>query len=513
MEGLPVKAAADGWVSRIRVDSRGFGKALYITHPNGYVTVYGHLRSFEEPVAGLVRKAQEKDEVFEVELYPKKNEIRVKKGQVIALSGNTGGTTGPHLHFEIRDAVTEQPINPMLFGWNFPDNIPPTLKHLRVFPVREAGMLEKCDTAITYEIMQSEGINYVNIPDYIQASGSIAFGFESSDQIDGSSATLGIYAAEFYIDGQLAYQWRMDKLDFSEQRYVNAHIDYLSQVRDGYTIERCHRLPGNHFSLIYNDTTATGYSIFSDDAAHDLKFVAHDFAGNSSQIEFQIIAYSSLFNNPYLTRPEGSVLVSNLKGIAIHKSHLDVTIPNGAVYDNFFYTDRESKNEALVSSQFTVGNDLVAIGTPITVSIKPNRPIPDSLKGKTVLVRIGDDGRYQWLASTWDNDFVSAKSRRFGNFGLTLDTVPPAVSKEYVPADLNTSRGLIVQISVKDQLSGLKTYRGTIDGQWHLFEYDAKNDLLVGDVSKLPQNKEHAIEITATDQVGNTTVWKSTFWF
>jgi len=313
MEGLPVMAAADGYVSRIKIDAEGFGKAIYITHPNGFVTVYGHLQKFTAPINEYVKKSQYEKQTFEIELYPKSKEYKVKKGEVIGYSGNTGSTSGPHLHFEIRDQETEEPINPLLFGLPLADTTKPVLQWVRVFPVREAGVVNKSDSAVTYEIMQTDGINYLNTTDYIQAVGLIGFGFGVTDHQEGSTSELGIYSAELYVDAQLAYVWHMDRFNFNDTRYVNAHIDYVSKERDGRIIERCFRLPGNHLN-IYPDTTITGYQNFTEDIAHDIKFVAKDFKGNATQLEFQVVTYSSMNNVPYQAKPEGAMLVTNKNG-------------------------------------------------------------------------------------------------------------------------------------------------------------------------------------------------------
>jgi hypothetical protein len=511
-EGIPVKAAAEGYISRIKVASDGFGKALYITHPNGYVTVYGHLKRFSDAVDALVISTQYAQQKYEIELFPKSRDFKVNKGEIIAFSGNTGGTTGPHLHFEIRDQETEEPINPLNFGFRVQDNIPPSISHVRVFPVREAGIVGRTDSAITYEMQEMNGFFSLNTPDYVQAHGYLGIGFEAFDQMDLSSSRLGIYAAELHVDGNIVYSWRQDRFNFNDTRMVNAHTDYLSTLRDKLSIERFFRLPGNYLK-IYADTTQTGYLEFTDDDSHDIKLVARDYNGNVTEFSFPILSYSTLSNEPYQPKPDGSVLVSNQKGLAIHKANLNVVIPAGALYEDIYYNDTESKSNTYLSSVFNVGNPYDALHIPITVAIKPQMKIPEHHAGKAVIVSIGEYGELISQGGEWKGEFLSAKCKNFGSFAIMLDTLPPAISKEYVPADMNTYRGAIVQIKITDELSGIQSYSGMIDGKWHLFEYDKKNSMLTADISKVTMNTEHPIEIIVTDERGNTGKWVSKFWY
>lgn len=511
-EGVPVMAAAEGYISRIKISSTGYGKALYITHPNGYVTVYGHLQKFTQAVNEYVRKAQYEQKTFEIELTPKSKEFRVKKAEVIAYSGSTGGAEGPHLHFEIRDKETEEPINPLLFGIPIHDHVAPEFKYIRIFPTPEAGILDKTDTAITYEVQQVDGVNILNTPDFVQAFGMNAIGFGAIDRQEYSDAELGIYSAELYVDGALAYSWKMDRFNFEDTRLANAHTDYLSRKRDNLVIERCFRLPGNHLG-IYGDPTQIGYQNWTEDASHDIKITLRDFSGNTSLIEFQIVSYSSMFDHPYQQRPPGGVLVTNAKGIAIHKSSLDVIIPAGAVYDDFYYYDGERKSPNYLSTVFSVGDPYVALNTPVTLGIKPLSPVSDSLKRKALIAILHPDGTMSGTGGEWNGPFLVSKIRQFGEFGIVLDTIAPLVAKEYVPADLNSSRGAVIQVKIKDDLSGISSYSGTLDGHWHLFEYDEKNNLLVADLSALDTNKEHKVNLDVTDKAGNTNHWVYTFWF
>lgn len=512
-EGVSVRAAADGYVSRIKVSASGFGRVLYVTHPNGYVTVYAHLQKFRDDLREYMRSEQLKQKSYEIELFPKKGEFKVTKGQEIALSGNSGNSQGPHLHFEIRDEKSEDPLNPLLFGLPVEDHQPPVLRALRVYPELEGGMVETTDTARSYNIFPWDTLYGVETGEYIKVYGICSVGFDVYDKQEGSDAELGIHSAELYIDGIKTYQWINNRLDFDDTRYANAHSDYEVRKRDGVHMERCYRMSGNHFLPIYPDTGLTGIFEFTGDDSHDLRFLAHDFYGNTCNITFQLQSYSPLANKPYQTHPEGALLVTPAKGIAVHHDNLDVIIPSGAVYEPMYYYDDELPNRRGLSNTYYVGNPYEALHVPITVSIKPAAAVSDSLKSKVLMARLEPDGSLIGQGGAWNKEFLTAKTREFGRYFLALDTVAPTVTKEYYPADLNTSRGGIVQLIVKDDLSGLKTYSPVIDGQWQLAEFDAKTGLLTIDLSGLTLNQQHQIELTVTDERGNTQVWKDGFWW
>lgn len=511
-EGRPVSASAAGYISRIKIASDGYGKALYITHPNGYVTVYGHLQKFTQAVNEYVRRIQYEKQTFELDINLKPKDFPVKQDEVIAYSGASGGAEGPHLHFEIRDEETEEPINPFLFGLFAFDGISPELKYIRIYPTPEAGIVNQTDSSVIYETQSSDGILMLNTPNYVQAYGYIGFGVGAVDRIDNSQASLGIYSAEMYVDNQLAYTWKYDRFNFNDTKQANAHIDYTSYVRDRNTIERFFRLPGNHLN-IYDDSIKLGTQYFAEETSHDIKMVVKDFAGNKSQIEFPVIVYATLNQYKYQGHPQDAMLVTNAKGVAIHKAKLDVSIPSDAVYEDYYYTDSEIKSPQYLSNTYRVGSWYEALNVPITVGIKPETVLADSLMAKAIIAEVLSDGTLKGRGGNWNNKFVSAQVPTFGDYTVVLDTVPPVVVKDYVPADMNSYRGPLIQFIAKDNLSRIKSYSGKVDGKWMLFEFDKKTGLLQCDVSSLMENKEHKVELTVTDERNNVTKFNFDFYF
>lgn len=512
MEGRPVSAAADGYISRIKVASDGFGKALYITHPNGFVTVYGHLQKFTAPVNEYIKKLQYEKQTFELDINLKPKDFVVKQDEVIAYSGQTGGAQGPHLHFEIRDEKTEEPLNPLLFGLKAFDGLSPEIKYIRIYPTPEAGIVNFTDSSVLYETQSSDGILMLNALDNPVVYGYISFGVGTIDHIDNSSGELGIYSAELSVDNKPVYSWQYDRFNFNETKQANAHIDYTSYIRDRTTIERFYKLPGNHLT-IYSDPLQLGTQYFIEDGQHDIKIVVKDFSGNKSQIEFVVQVNSALNSKPYQSHPQDAVLVTNEKGVALHKSNLDVAIPTDAVYEDMYYTDQEMKSPQYLSSTYRIGSWYEPLNLPITIGIKPEKEIADSLKSKVIVAEVQRFGKMKGRGGVWSGKMVSAQVPSFGDYTLVMDTIAPEIEKLYVPADLNSYRGGVIQFKITDNLSAIKSYTGKVDGKWMLFEYDKKNDQLTCDVSSMAVNKEHKAELVVIDERNNVRNYEYVFYY
>ena len=505
VQGKSVYAAADGYVSRIKVSSTGFGKAIYITHPNGFVTVYAHLQSFSEPVDKWVRKVQYKNESFEIDEAVQPDKFKIKKGSVIALSGNSGSSTGPHLHFEIRDERTEEPINPLLFGYQITDTIKPDIKSARFYPVTGQGVVIDADLPRTYEVVQSEGRYVIPVTDYIQVFGKVGFEFSLTDYQNNNPSSLGIYSMQLVVDTHQVFSMKYDRLNFSDTRYVNAHIDYEALYDDNEVFERCFRLPGDKLKL-YGDTSVTGFYEFLEDGVHDVSLTVKDFNGNTTHFTFQLLSYSSLVSAAYRTPPEDYFTMLPEKGLAIHKSEIEIIIPANSIYDVLLFTSMQlSKREGCYSHAYNVGDPHVPLHNSIILSMKPLN-LPETLKQKAVIVSFNKKNKMVYEGNEWNKEFLSCKTKHFGTFAITADTVAPLISIESLPADKHKD-GPALRLNINDELSGIKSWRVTIDGKWHLFDYDAKNKLLSSRLDEFTAGKKHAMVVTATDAVGNTSTF------
>jgi hypothetical protein len=509
-EGKPVLSAADGYVSRIKVASNGFGKALYITHPNGYVTVYAHLKSFTEPIQRFVLKEQYKQLSFEVELNPNPKEFRITKGKVIAYSGNSGDSEGPHLHFEIRDAATEEPINPLLFGFAVKDTIPPLVKAVRIIPVQSLGVVNTTDTAASYNVVRNGGEYKLDIRDYVQVYGLIGLAVNASDSRQGSSSRLGIYSVEVTVDSEVVYRYKLDRFNFNETRYANALIDYGELMRDHLIFIRCTRLPGNHLRP-EPDPLENGIIEFDDDDAHDVAITLSDFNGNSSVIKFQLLSYASLADLPSQPVPQDAYAVTDKKGIALHQSNLEVSIPSGAVYEKTMFTTYEMPvREKFFSHVYRIGDDIVPIHSFVNIGIKPVN-IPDQLKPKAVIVSLDENNRMQSEGGDWIEPFLFAKVKHFGEFAIAVDTISPIIRKLYSLSTIAKEEKL--QFKISDDLSGIKNYSATLDGKWFLFEYSSRDHLLTGDLSGVSKKSSHQLKLVVTDKRDNVSAFEDVFTF
>ena len=509
-EGKSVYAAADGYVSRIKISNNGFGKAIYITHPNGFVTVYGHLKKFNPAIEQYVLKVQYEQKSYEVELMPNKNELIVKKKEVIAFSGSTGDAEGPHLHFEIRDGATEEPINPLLFGLHVNDSLPPVISNFRIFPVADKGILKNTDTASTFNVLKTSSGFKVSTKDTPEVYGSIGFGIEVTDHQQNSEASLGIYSVELKIDHSSIYQYEMDRINFNDMRYVNAHIDYRSKLRDNITIQRCFRLPGNHLN-IYPDTTKKGYLVCTKKGIHDLEFIVRDYIGNQSVLNVQLVCNPALSNSTYQPAPKNGTMISEQKGIQIHQTDLAVVIPAGAVYDVYpFETSVTAAKKGMFSPVYQIGDVFVPIHSYMAIGIKPVN-LPDKLISKAVLVSIDRLGTKNYEGGSWDGKFLTAKVKHFGEFTLGVDTIAPVVVKEYHDGDLK--RNSTLRFKISDEFSGIKSFNAMVDGKWLLMEYNKRESMLAGDISALSKNMKHHLVLKVTDKKNNETTYEEIFYY
>jgi len=507
--GLEVDAAADGFISRIAISPIGFGRVLYIDHPNGTTTVYGHLESFAPQIDEYIRNIQYEKETFTIDQTVPAGLFPVKKGEPIAKSGNAGSSVGPHLHFEIRRTKEEIMLNPLMFNMPVKDKLKPIVQALMVYPLSDDASVSGKQTPQKFEITKTPNGYQLKLNQPISVFGKIGFGVQSVDLLDGSPNRCGIYSIKLSFDNTLIYSFTLDEVPIGETKYVNSQMDYALAIRSGQRLYRTWLEPGNKLQ-IYDTVEKRGIVDVTDGKAHQVRYEISDVYGNSTSMAFKVQS-KEVKVNPLPTKGE---LFKYNKHNQIKDDGIKFSIPEGALYSDVdFQYKRKAALPKFYSPVFQLHNGSVALHFACPLRIKAVN-LPENLQSKAMLAQIDPStGRIYSATGKYDDGWVEGNIRTLGSYALAVDTEAPKITSlntanKKAPQDPN-----ILKFKVTDNLSGIETFRGTIDGKWVLFEYDLKNNLLsyTFDKTRFKFGGNHQLILEVTDFKGNTSTYKTNF--
>jgi murein DD-endopeptidase MepM/ murein hydrolase activator NlpD len=499
-EGLKVYASAEGYVSRIKISTFGNGKTIYITHPNGYTSVYAHLQKAVGPIQDFITTTHYKEQSFEIEMYLKPGEIPIKKGEWIAVSGNTGASEGPHLHYEIRDSKSEFIINPMLFGFDSGcrDTKKPTISGLYVYPLFSSTVNTSKRPILLNTALQKDG---TYLADKVLANGPIGFGIIANDYDDVSFNNNGVYSVNSFLNGQPKFGYQFDTHSFDDMRYVNALIDYAKYKKTGQRVQKL--FMKNKYDLAFINTDETEGQIIPTPNLDDVyRIEVADFFGNKSVITVPIQYDSSVSLIPAEPVVSNYFLMANKDNI-FEKENASVFFPAGTFYDDF------ALNFDVRDKILYLHDDSVPAHSNFTISLTDNT-LSKELQEKTFIARL--DGEQINYNSTYRKDSVfSAKVKTLGKYKLVTDILAPKVSIAK-PIEGKWVSQDAIQLQISDLGSGIKTYNGFLNGQWVLFEYDNKTRTITHYFNDdFLLNGANELKVIVTDAMGNSTTFETHF--
>ncbi len=559
-EGLPVYATYDGYVSELRVQTAGYGNVVFITHPNGYISVYGHLKTFAEPFASYIKQKRFKNQSFEIKLNPDSQQFPIKKGQIIGLSGNTGGSGGPHLHFEIRD-LANNILNPLYFGFKeILDNIPPLFRSLSIKPMDINAKLNGEFAKKTYFPQKKNNIYSITTP--IKASGKIGISIDAIDKMDGASNSNGVSCVELFVDGKEVYYFHLEKYSNDKSLDMNIHTDYANEKNGGNRLHKLFIEDGNTELHVYKRFENNGKINIEENKTHAITIKIWDSYENGSELNFDIIGEktvdSSVFspnNSPTIlkTSIEENTLVikalnpkKNNSNLMLRINNSNVLVPinylknKEAVYlwdlrkglpsmltldtiqKKLFLTkiiapaNNETYNADKLNISFetgtlydtlyleinkfdkktTIGNAAIPLKKPITITQKIDT-LPSIFNKSSVYYVFRD--KKKMLKSNWNGHMVNYKSAELGNFEVLTDTIPPKIK-------LNTSSANYFSATISDNLSGIKEFKAYINDQFVLTDYDYKKALIWSIKRDTSETFKGKLKIKVTDNQNNETI-------
>ncbi len=493
-ENLPVFAAADGYISHIKIEKLGYGKAIYIKHPNGYTTVYAHLNSFYDSLEQYVKNKQYKDKQWEQDFDLPEDLFKVVQGQFIANSGNTGGSAGPHLHFEIRDTKTGNNLNPLLFGLDVPDAIPPVIYSLFWYDRRYSVY-----TVQPQQIAIIKKNNFYATNSIIKiGSQVITLGLRMEDLNNTSPFRYGVYHAALYMDDSLLFEYRLNNFSYDDSRYVNACMDYKRWTESNQGIQYLSILPGNQLN-IFTPLQGGGKIALNDTSTHKIEIEISDEKQNISTINFSV-QYDSSSSKNY-TLPAGATVCDVNEANNIATANAQINFDANAFYDALPLSVYEtlSTSTKQISPTIHIGDYTIPVHDSFNVSIKTNI-INDSIKDKVVMQLISGNSS-SVIKGEWKDDWMQGSFDELGDIRLLIDTTAPVISPIAWKSNtvFKAQKNLIIKC--KDDISKITNFKATLDSNWLMFA--RKNDYFIYTFDEHCKSGSHTLIITAKDVAGN----------
>ena len=505
--GQKVYSIDEGYISRISISPYGYGKALYIDHPSGITTVYGHLNRFTRKLDSLVKARQYAAESFGINLTFPAGELPVRRGELIAFSGNTGSSGGPHLHFEIRDTQTEEILNPLTcFRHQIKDTRTPDIKSLMIYP--EGGIVNgsarKKQIPVT---RRSDGTPRIEVP--VTAWGKIGIGLKAYDYMDGTTNTYGIYSIELQVDSQTVFSFKSDRFSFGESRYLNSLIDYEEYRAKRSFFIKSYIDPGNRLRMCTAPANGPGILKIDREKEYRCTYILRDAYHNTTTLSFTILGVKQPL--PPVPGKQQEQLGWD-EAHTIRKNDMKLEIPAGALYNDLrfeYKQEKKEKGQPYYSDIYHIHRP----GTPLHLySELTVRIADDTLRNKSRYYLVKIDKEETPVTGKYDDGFYTVRIREFGKYAVRADLTPPSV----VPVGAEKwVRNGVIRYRIRDEESGIRSYRGEIDGRFALFEEDGKSPVISYrlDKERLERGKKHELKLTVTDNCGNIKeVYTSFMW-
>ncbi len=488
-EGFPIKAVSDGYVSRIKVSTYGYGKAIYINHLDGNTSVYAHLKKFSSAIEKKVRKKQYNAESFEIELFLNPEELPVSKNQIIGFSGNTGGSFGPHLHFELRETISQKPINPLLSHYNIKDSVRPEIKALFAYPISENAIVNASQQELQIPFRKVNDSIYV--AEKIEAIGKIGLGIITYDRHDNTYNKNGVYGITAKLNGIQVKGLQFSKIRFSDSEYLPTLIDYKRYSRTRQRVQKLFRSSSNE--LAFFNHVDDGYIEVEVQKNYAYQIKVEDANQNNRYLLVPIVGKNQDVKVLQKKGPEGKEIETNRDYLFLYDGG-EIYIPKNGVYDTSRFQLGFEDNELKVEA------DHVALRKDFQIKINA----PDSIIGHYLGVKSKKE-KISFVSNTIrDNQFV-AKTKKTGIYSVEQDTIPPSIKplQQYDQRWLSNFKTL--RFRIDDKETGINSYHAKINGKWALFEYEPKKKELLFNFDEYFTLKgtKHTLEINVIDNVGN----------